>query len=87
MINVVNFPKLKKKIESFLTKEDGKISKENIVKTGIVLSVAAAAAVKNSDADCPPTIGKYNDHCNGLSVTMPTPKTVKATHNHAVNEG
>ena len=48
---MVKLPELKKKIGSFLTKEDGKISKENLVKAGVLiaaLSIGAASSAKTA---------------------------------------
>ena len=78
---MVKIPKLKKKISSFLTKEDGKISKENLVKAGILLSAAALSSLSAS-ADCPPDgSASHDDHCNDLSVNYSQP-TVTGTHEH-----
>ena len=75
-------PKLKKKISAFLTKEDGKISKENLVKVGILLSTAALASLESVNAGCPPsTAGKHYDHCNELSIGYTSPSAT-GTHNH-----
>ena len=48
---MVKLPELKKKIGSFLTKEDGKISKENLIKAGVLiaaLSIGAASSAKTA---------------------------------------
>ena len=47
---MVKIPKLKKKISSFLTKEDGKISKENLIKAGVLLSAVAIISLKGTEA-------------------------------------
>ncbi len=57
-----NIPKLKKKIHSFLTKEDGKISKENLIKAGVILSAIALSSVKGVSAGHQNTLDlAYND--------------------------
>ena len=77
---MVKFPKLKKKISSFLTKEEGKISKESLIKTGVLLSFAAMAT-STVEAACPPsTAGGHSDHCNELSLNYVAP-TAAGTHN------
>lgn len=50
---MARLPKLKKKISSFLSKEDGKISKEKIIKAGVVLATMSlgAASVKADGAE------------------------------------
>ncbi len=83
---MVNIPKIKKKISSFLTKEEGKISKENLVKTGVLLSAAAIAALKGVEAACPPdakgsNLGYHNEHCNDLSLSY-AGETASGTHQH-----
>ncbi len=59
-------PVFKKKIASFLSKEDGKISKENLIKAGVtiaIFSIAASAGAKEAEAgrSCSPAT------CEGLS--------------------
>lgn len=64
---MVKLPKLKKKIHSFLTKEDGKISKENLVKVGILVtafSVGTAINAKPVDSANPPSC---NPNCPGVA--------------------
>ena len=48
---MIKIPKLKKKVSSFLTKEDGKISKEKLIKAGVLLSAVAIASLKSVEAD------------------------------------
>jgi hypothetical protein len=80
---MVKLPKLKKKICAFLTKEDGKISKEALIKTGILLSAAAVASIRDAGADCPPnTAAGHSDHCNQLGLSYAS-STAVATHNDA----
>jgi len=45
---MVKIPKIKKEVRAFLTKEDGKMTKENLVKAGIVIAAFSAAASLNS---------------------------------------
>lgn len=47
-------PKIKKKISSFLTKEDGKISKDALIKAGLVASIGAGMveSVSGIYGDC-----------------------------------
>ncbi len=47
---MLKLPELKKKIASFLTKEDGKITKEGILKTGLVLAAVALTSLKTANA-------------------------------------
>ena len=87
---MVKIPQLKKKISSFLTKEDGKISKENLIKAGILLGSVALLSIKNVSADCPiDTSPNHDDHCNtstphssSLSLRYAHP-TATGSHNDA----
>jgi len=72
---MLKLPKLKKKIESFLTKEDGKISKENLIKAGIILGAVAAIIPEDTDAVSTP-------HSNALSVSYSDPTAI-GSHTHA----
>ena len=74
-------PKLRKKISSFLTKEDGKISKENLIQTGLLLSAAALASLKTVNAGCPPDTTSHDEHCNELSLRYIS-QTARGTHQH-----
>lgn len=79
---MITIPQLKKKISSFLTKEDGKISKEVLIKTGVLLA-AIAISSKAVKADCPTDMsGGHSDHCNELGLTY-TGGVATGTHNHA----
>jgi len=69
---MANLPNLKKKISSFLTKEDGKISKESLIKTSVFVSIAALASVlsaKDTSAQ----------HSNSLTIDKSS-GTAIATH-------
>ena len=84
-------PVIKKKVSAFLTREDGRISKDKLLKTGIILSAIAIGTLKTVKADCPiNTNNDHTDHCNGLrisydnTVSSSAPGgTVTGTHNHA----
>jgi hypothetical protein len=83
---MATIPELKKKITSFLAKEDGKISKDALIKTGILLGAAAVASLQ-AGAVCPVQSGQgddgwtYHDHCNALALAHnQTTGDVKATH-------
>ena len=45
----MKIPKIKKTVKSFLLGEEGKISRQSILKTGVFLAVASAALVANSE--------------------------------------
>jgi len=77
---MVKIPELKKKISSFLTKEDGKISKEALIKTGILLGFATIASLK-ADAACPPDTLQHSEHCNELALNAQG-TTAAGTHHH-----
>lgn len=78
---MVKIPQLKKKISSFLTREEGKISKENLIKTGVLLSAAALASLKSVNAACPPDDSQHDEHCNQLSLSYAA-STATGTHAH-----
>ena len=64
MVKMSKLPKLKKKITSFLIKEDGKINKENLIKTGSMVAIIALGATigakpVSSHASC-------NPDCSGV---------------------
>ncbi len=77
---MVDFPKLRKEVRSFLTKEDGKMTKENLIKAGVIITAfSAAAALNSSEASaghvdgCNPE-GWVNDDCG-----LPTPSDYTCT--------
>ena len=43
----MKFPKIKKKVNAFLLEEEGKISKKNMIKGGVVLGAAALALLQS----------------------------------------
>src|SRR3989338_10366407 len=74
------FPKIKKKITSFLTSEEGKLSKESLIATGTFLAASAVGALlsaKDAAADC----GPAGTHTNCLSTGL-SGSTITATHGH-----
>ena len=75
---MTKLPILKKKIHSFLTKEEGHISKEAIIKTGILIGIAATGLLKTADAQ--KTI--QDIHSNSLSLSS-TSGDVIGTHGHS----
>ena len=73
---MIKIPKLKKKISAFLTKEDGRISKEKLIKTGVLLSAVAIASLNAVEAGW--------THTNTLSLTYDGSQTVTGGHdNHS----
>jgi len=50
------FPKLKKKIKSFLLSEEGKISKQSIITIGSILTISGFAETVNASHLCPPAV-------------------------------
>ncbi|MBD3164010.1 hypothetical protein GF323_02330 [Candidatus Woesearchaeota archaeon] len=47
---MAKIPEITKKIGSFLSKEDGRISKEKLLKAGVLLSAAALASINIMDS-------------------------------------
>lgn len=92
----MKIPVIKKKISSFLTKEDGRISKENILKAGVVAAVLGLGAATSAKSvfgihtrnicpqDCEDIeFGVGTQHQNEL-VMDKTDSTVQATHQHCL---
>lgn len=92
---MAKLPKLKKKIHSFLIKEDGKISKKTIITVGTVIATIAASSFvaaghsnTHSDSinqDCPGITAPHNDdaHTNAFNLGYSS-STAKGTHNHCI---
>jgi len=72
----MEIPKLKKKISNFLTKEDGKITKEHLIKTGIILTTLSLAT-QSSDAD-------GTSHVNNMRIDNADGEAT-GTHSHHVS--
>ncbi|MCK5283528.1 MAG: hypothetical protein KAK00_09060 [Nanoarchaeota archaeon] len=76
----MKIPKIKKTIKSFLLSEEGKISKESVLKIGAFLAAAAGTVISESEnveaarhASCKMTecCGKHgSDHTSGISETF-----------------
>ena len=80
---MANIPKIKKKVKAFLTKEDGKISKDKLVKTGVLMTTITILTAASVESVCPPiSSGTHDDHCNSLSVEYSAQNGAKGTHSH-----
>ena len=87
-------PKIKKKINAFLVGEEGKISKQSLLKVGAMLGGAALGTVlsarkayaghSSSDSTCD-RCEASNDVCHGnlLGVTS-TGATIESSHEHCI---
>jgi len=74
-------PKLKKKVNAFLVGEEGKISKQSLLKAGTILgaiSLSSIMALKGVSAETHPD---YVTHVNSLSLGY-SGGTAAATHTH-----
>lgn len=81
----MKFPELKKKVNAFLLDEEGKISKENMLKGGIVLSAIAVGLLQSAKLVAGGMEHKNNlGHVNSLSMGENQGETVSITgiHNH-----
>ena len=79
---MVDFPKIKKKVNAFLVGEEGKISKESLIKTGALLTMFAIGALKSAKAVCPENRNNgHYDHCNKITFQRKYGETV-ATGQH-----
>tara|TARA_Y100000034_G_scaffold79725_1_gene95669 strand:+ start:2588 stop:2890 length:303 start_codon:yes stop_codon:yes gene_type:complete len=83
----MKFPKIKKKVNAFLLEEEGKISKKNMIKGGVVLGAAALALFEGQKLVSAGM--EYNDHLghkNGLNVGTGSDQGqiigVQGAHNH-----
>lgn len=75
-----DLPKIKKRVNAFLVGEEGKISKKNVIKLGVVLGSVAASGLfaKNVHA------GHSNwTHGNELSVSYSHPEGTGDHQHHA----
>ena len=84
----MDIPKIKKKVNAFLVGEEGKISKESLIKTGAVLTMFALGSIKSANAGCP--VGRGNghfDHCNDMRFqrTSNEPSVVAGTHRNEMH--
>jgi len=73
---MANFPKIKKKIKAFLSKEEGKISKQSLLKVGTVLGAIALGSIVASKG-----VSAAVSHSNSLSLGC-SGGTATATHAH-----
>lgn len=80
---MTSLPQLKKKVSSFLTKEDGKISKEKLIKTGVIIgALAVASATVAAGHSSRPA---FNTHTNQMSISgETTPGTATGIHSHNI---
>jgi len=80
----LSIPKLKKKISSFLIGEEGKISKESLLKIGVTLSGAALTS-----AIAVPKVSAWQAHDNGFNMMTydPGAGVIGATHAHHNEHG
>ena len=81
---MVNIPKLKKKVHAFLIGEEGKISKESLLKAGTILGIIAISGTLNVNDTTASTHSDSLNHANGLSLSASETSTT-GTHNHHAN--
>lgn len=83
---MVDIPKIKKKVNAFLVGEEGKISKESLIKTGALLGILALGALKSAKADCPVKTGNdHYDHCNKMTFIRSREKFVAGEHQNDIH--
>lgn len=74
---MADIPKLKKKISAFLASEEGKISKESLIKTGAIIgafALSSALVANNAAAEA--------THVNTLAELQYSEGSASATHTH-----
>ena len=76
MVTKPLIPQIKKKINAFLVGEEGEITKESLLKTGLVLSSIAIGSILASKEVL---AGSHGEHNNNLSVTA----AGAGSHGHA----
>lgn len=90
-------PKIEKSIKNFLTTEDGKITKEALVKTGKLLMIAATATILQTTANAATPAECLKDlnngyckdiqgapeHSNTISVTVTNPNLLQLEASHS----
>lgn len=73
----MKLPEIKKEVKDFLSEDSGVITKENIIKTGILVGGVLALA-KNVSAAC----ARW-DHSNDMGLAYdPASNTATGTHTH-----
>jgi len=72
----MKLPEIKKEVAEFLSEESGVITKESIIKTGIIIGGMLALA-KTATAAC-----EQYDHTNSLSLEVTGGNTAIGSHNH-----
>jgi len=92
---MTNIPKIKKKIESFLIKEDGKISKKALINMGVIaatIALASATVYAGHNNACTPNncpndcgITHSTTHTNQLALTYAQP-IATGQHEHCVEQ-
>lgn len=88
---MAKIPKLKKKIHSFLIKEEGKISKKTIISVGTLITTIAASSLVSAGhsntytPDCSGVTAPPNSaaHGNILGLNYES-ATAQGTHNHCI---
>ncbi|MGM5484227.1 MAG: hypothetical protein ACQER9_04915 [Nanobdellota archaeon] len=75
-------PKIKKKIKAFLTKEDGKISKEKLLNSAIAIGGVAVMAASVSAGHSSHTSSAYSDVS---AQTTEDSQMISGTHAHHSN--
>lgn len=81
----MDFPKIKKKIGSYLLSEEGKISKQNLLALGSFLGTAALSSLLLSgEASAVDSNTVYHTNNLGLSYSA---GTATATHTHHASHG
>lgn len=76
---MVDIPKIKKKVNAFLVGEEGRISKESLIKTGAIVTMFALGALKSAKADVAQTDSSHTNEM-GFVRTKIEPMTVDGSH-------
>jgi len=81
----IEFPKIKKKVNAFLTKEEGNISKQAILKAGVVLGGIAISLSSIPSVSAPSTHDNAALTWSGYNPTGNP--SITATHGHHYEHG
>ena len=78
---MVKLPKIKKDVNAFLIGEEGKISKQSLMKAGVLLSAATIGAISESD-----DASAHYSHSNTISMSYGS-WTVSSDHSNHGSHG
>lgn len=88
----MDLPKINKKITDFFVGEEGSISKDKLIKTGILIGTIAvssgivAATHTNECGATATSVANHANHANSITLAKQSDASVKGTHCNGVND-